>query len=150
MNYRRIPPRTKVRAKRIRGWFYVLARNGKGWVILDRGKTRDEALKFIEEYHTNKDIEWTTNVKIRAGWVCEECGEGLGGDKELLESHHIEPVHISPAKRHDLDNGQCLCIFHHAGKHTGHERLMILARLGLILYRRLYPQKKAEIKRMAG
>lgn len=105
------------------------------------------ALTFIRQYHTDKDIDWSLGVKRRAGWICEEpgCGEGLGGDRKLLEAHHVEPVAVCPEKRHDLDNGKCLCIFHHASKHTGQVRLMILARLGLILYGRLYPHKKVEI-----
>ncbi len=146
-NYKKIAPRIKVRIKRIWGWFYVLARNGKGWVILDKAETRDEALKFIEDYHTNKDIRWSTDVKIRAGWVCEQCGEL---DRKLLEAHHIDPVAVCPEKRYDPDNGKCLCMFCHAAAHTGWARLSILARLALVLYGRLYPHKKAEIQRMAG
>lgn len=148
----KIPPRVNVRVKKFRGWFYTLARNGKGWKVIGQGNDRNEALEFIEDYHNNKDIEWATNVKIHARWTCEApgCGEGIGGDKALLEAHHIEPVAVCPQKRRDPANGQCLCIFHHAGKHTGQVRLMILARLGLVLYGRLYPNKKAEIQRMAG
>jgi len=138
----------QVRVKKFRGWYYVLARNGKGWKVLDKAETKGKALVFIEQYHTDKDIRWSTDIKIKAGWVCEEpgCGEL---DRELLESHHIEPVAVCPEKRHDLANGKCLCIFHHATAHTGWARLTILARLGLVLLARLYPHRKPEIQRMA-
>lgn len=146
------PARVNVRVKKRWGYYYVLARNGERWKVINRAVTRNKALEFIEDYHTNKDIQWSTDVKIRARWTCEApgCGEGIGGDKALLEAHHIEPVAVCPQKRHDLDNGKCLCIFHHAMAHTGQVRLMILARLGLVLYGRLYPHKKAKIQRMAG
>lgn len=113
-------------------------------------ETENKALDSIRQYHADKDLEWSTNVKIRAGWVCEGpgCGEGVGGDRELLEAHHIEPVSVCPEKRHDPDNGKCLCMFHHAGRHTGWARLIILARLALVLLARRNPHKKAEIERM--
>lgn len=149
MNYKEIPARVKVRVKKFRGWYYVLARNGKGWKVLDRAETRNDALEFIERHYADKDVRWSTEIKIYAGWVCEApgCGEL---DKTLLEAHHIKPKEQYPELRYDPDNGKCLCIFHHAMAHTGQVRLMILARLGLKLYGRLYPHKKAEIRRMAG
>lgn len=143
------PARVKVRIRQFRDTFYVLARNGKGWKVIDQAETRNKALAFIEQYHTDKDLQWSTDVKIAGGWVCNEegCGET---DMALLESHHIVPVSVAPAKRHKLDNGKCLCIFHHAMAHTGTVRDHILARLGLKLYGRLYPHRKGEIQRMAG
>lgn len=143
------PARVKVRIRQFRGIFYVLARNGRSWKVLDQAETRNEALAFIEQYHTNKDVQWSTDVKIAAGWVCEE--EGCGElDKKLLEAHHIKTKEQYPELRYAPENGKCLCIFHHAGKHTGWARLQILARLALILYGRLYPNRKGEIQRMAG
>lgn len=146
------PASTKIRVWKNHGRYYVLQRDGEGWESIADFPTEDEALEVIEQHFADKDAKWALGVKVRAAWVCEVpgCGEGIGGDKKLLEAHHIEPVAVCPEKRCDPDNGQCLCIFHHASKHTGQVRLMILARLGLILYGRLYPQKKAEIQRMAG
>lgn len=158
MAYRgKIPGTVKLRVKERWGYFYVLARNGKGWVTLDKFKPRNtserekkrtwnDALAFREDYHTNDDFRWSIDVKIRAGWVCEECGEL---DRELLESHHIEPREVKPELAHDLNNGRCLCLWCHAW--TGHKdnnvvRNMILARLALKLYGRLYPKKKEEIQ----
>lgn len=110
----------------------------------------NEALTFIKQYHDDKDVQWSLGVKIRAGWVCEElgCGEGVGGDKKLLEAHHIKPKEQFPELRCDPKNGKCLCLFHHAAAHTGWARLAILARGFLILLARRNPHQKAEIKRM--
>jgi hypothetical protein len=132
--------------------FKLLARNGKGWDIIQEFSNENKAMERIGHHFADKDAKWSFEVKVRAGWVCEEpnCGEGVGGDKTLLEAHHIESVSTSPDKRNDLDNGKCLCMFHHAMKHIDWARLQILARLGLKLYGRLYPHKKAEIQRMAG
>lgn len=145
-----IPAYVKIRVWKNRGRYYVLQRDGEGWESMVDFPTEDEALEVIEQHFADKDARWSLGVKVRAGWVCEEpgCGEGVGGDKTLLEAHHIEPVAICPTKRNDPTNGRCLCLFHHASKHTGWARLTILARLALVLYGRLYPHKKAEIERM--
>lgn len=88
---------------------------------------------------TDKDKKWSLEVKIKDGWVCTECGEL---DRELLESHHTQPKEMFPELAHDIDNGQCLCLFCHANRHK--DILMvyykILARLGLILYNRVRPK----------
>ena len=77
--------------------------------------------------------DWSRQVKIKAGWACEvpNCGEL---DKKLLESHHIKPKEMFPELAEDLDNGECLCIYHHAVKHWHNEavRNKILARLAII------------------
>lgn len=152
-NFKRIPSRVNVRVKKSRGCYYALARNGRMWKVIDKTETRNEALEFIEQYHTDKDVRWSTDVKIRAGWVCEEpnCGEL---DKELLDSDHIKPRATYPELAHDLENGKCRCLRCHAQKHKKDGEMMayylIMERLALVLYRRLYPHKKAEIQRMAG
>lgn len=132
--------------------FQLLVRNGKGWDIIEEFSGENKAMERIGHHFADKDAQWVLGVKAKAGWVCEVpgCGEGVGGDKALLEAHHIEPIAVCPEKRNDPDNGKCLCIFHHAMAHTGAVRDHILARLGLILFGRLYPRKKAEIQRMAS
>lgn len=148
------PPSVKIRVWKHKKHYYVLWRefNGGAWESMADFTTEDEALEVIEQHFGKKDARWTLAVKVRAGWVCEEegCGEGVGGDKKMLEAHHIKPVHKFPKLRHDPENGKCLCLFHHAAAHTGWARLAILARLAFVLYGRLYPHKKAEIQRMAG
>lgn len=77
---------------------------------------------------------------MRAGWVCEAPGCGCL-DKELLDSHHIQPKSLYPDLADDDDNGKCLCLWHHAKKHTGWIKEKILARLGEILGRRMFEVK---------
>ena len=80
---------------------------------------------------------WSRDVKIKAGWVCEfpNCGQI---NKNLLESHHIEPAVQFPEKAQDIDNGTCLCIYHHAVAHWDDViiRNMILARLAIFYHLR--------------
>lgn len=99
-----------------------------------------QAVDELEGHFEEKLRDWSRQVKIKGGWVCK-CGEL---DKELLESHHIEPVKVSPEKQYDLDNGQCLCLWCHAEAHITDRAVynMILARLAVILYKRLYPRKE--------
>jgi len=77
--------------------------------------------------------DWSRQVKIKAGWVCEfpSCGQL---DRKLLESHHIKPVSMFPELAKDLKNGECVCIYHHSVRHWSNEALRnkILARLALI------------------
>jgi len=81
--------------------------------------------------------DWSRQVKIQAGWVCEfpGCGEL---DRKLLESHHDKPVSMFPELAKEIKNGTCHCIYHHAVKHWDNEevRYKILARLAIILYLR--------------
>lgn len=75
---------------------------------------------------------------MKDGYVCRDCGELI---RELLEASHIKSKTQFPELAHNLDNGRTRCLLCHARKHTSWARLMILARLGLILYRQKYPQK---------
>lgn len=88
--------------------------------------------------------EWSLNVKIRARWSCESCGEL---DRKLLEAHHIKPVHLFPGLRYVFSNGKCLCLWCHAWKgHPDNEgiRNKILARLCVILVLRHYPERRQD------
>ena len=145
------PATVKIRCWKKYGFYWVIQRLGDCWESMADFPTKDEALEAIEQHFGDKDARWALGVKVRAGWVCEHpgCGEGIGGDRKLLEAHHIKPKEQYPELRCNPDNGKCLCSFHHAAAHTGWARLAILARLGLILYGRLYPHKKAEVQRMA-
>lgn len=118
-----------MRVEEFRGWFYVLARNGKRWKALDRAKGRNEALLFIEEYHNSKDVEWALRVKQRDFFACIECGIR---DRELLESHHIKPKEQFPELRHKLDNGECDCLWRHALQHKNNPVVMNMILLRLV------------------
>lgn len=93
----------------------------------------------IKKFHADRDAQWAVEVKIKAGWVCQKCGELA---KDMLEAHHKKPKSQYQDLRHDSDNGECLCIYCHALAHTGTVRYYILARLAVVLYRRLYPGKE--------
>lgn len=103
-------------------------------------ETREQALEAIEKELNNHDAQWSREIKIRARWTCEYpgCGEI---DKTLLESHHIKSREQFPELMHEISNGRCLCLYHHAFAHTGIVRDHILARLAVILYRRMYPER---------
>jgi hypothetical protein len=83
-------------------------------------------------------IEWGLNVKIRAGWCCEEpgCGEIR---RPLLEAHHVVPLSVDPHNPYGRDRkGKCLCMYHHAERHKDKPTVAqrILARLGVVLWRK--------------
>lgn len=97
-----------------------------------------QAVECLEKYHNNKDAQWSREVRIKDGYICRNCGEL---DRSLLQAHHIKQKAQFPELAYNLDNGRCLCLLCHAKQHSGWARLMILARLGLLLYQRLYPKK---------
>lgn len=86
----------------------------------------------VDEY-----ADWSRQVKIKGGRVCEFTGCGVT-DQKLLESHHIKPKAEFPELDKDIDNGECICLFHHAVRHWANEiiRNKILARLAIILWLR--------------
>lgn len=92
-----------------------------------------------------KETTWSKEVKMKAGYVCEDCGEM---DRELLDSHHTIPKAECPDLADRIDNGKCKCLFDHAVKHRDDRRLMehILARLGLVLWARLNPSRRLEAR----
>jgi len=90
-----------------------------------------------------KLIEWTTNVKTAAHWECQETNCGIR-DRHYLVAHHIEPVSICPQRRLDLTNGICLCLWHHAMRHSGIARILILIRILEIELKRLAPREHKE------
>jgi len=86
---------------------------------------------------TDRDINWSNNIKIAGGYVCQDCGEL---DKEFLESHHKKPKHLYPELQHELKNGECICLWRHCIEHFGNPAIlvMILLRLVILLTKRLY------------
>ena len=106
---------------------------------MERTNTRDEALDFIEKHFADKDARWSLEVKVKGRWVCQKCGKGVF-DRQILESHHIQPKEKFPHLRNDLDNGECVCLWRHAWLHKDNPIVMnmILLRLVAILTKRLY------------
>lgn len=84
---------------------------------------------------------WSEQVKIRDGHICTHpsCGET---ERRLLQSHHIESKHLFPHLQYEIDNGETLCMWHHAHRHADKEGLfnMMLANLCKIYYEILHPK----------
>lgn len=133
------PARVKVRVWRHNGFFYVLRRLGNYWQVIGRYESRNEAAGRIEQ--EIRLMEWATEVKIRASWVCERCGEL---NIELLEAHHIKPKSKYPKLMYEVSNGRCLCLWCHAAAHWKNPKVrqMILARLGFVLGKRTHPKDR--------
>ena len=109
---------------------------------------KDKALECIEQHFAGKDAKWSLDVKANAGWRCQTEGCQIGTfNRRLLNSHHIKPVSQFPELRNDLDNGKCLCIYHHGLAHSGWVRRLIWARGFFVLLCMQYPQRKAEFER---
>jgi len=75
--------------------------------------------------------DWSWQVKVKAGWCCQDCGFLGQLDKEFIDAHHIRSKSKFPKLKYDLNNGQCLCFLCHIRRHL-HEplaALLIIARL---------------------
>ncbi|MHC4646397.1 MAG: hypothetical protein ACYTBJ_12930 [Planctomycetota bacterium] len=84
-----------------------------------------------------KQKDRSFNVKVRDGWFCKKCGEL---DRELLEVPHCVPVGVDPSLTYGYDDRNCSCLWCLAHEHRrGAVRDKILARLAVILYKRLRP-----------
>ena len=69
-------------------------------------------------YFDRKDdygyIRWALEVKRRDHFTCSICGrKGVA-----LNSHHLNAWAEYPEQRYDVDNGTCLCTFHHDDFHA--------------------------------
>lgn len=138
----------KVKIVRENGKHCVKEVWGDGWRTIVDCDIREDALIAIEAELNNKAAQWSREIKMRASWVCCDCGEGLY-DKELLEAHHIKPRAQFPALMYDLDNGKCVCLWGHALVHQDNPVVMnmILLRLVRILTRRhCQPFSKCQMK----
>lgn len=87
-----------------------------------------------------KRAHWSEGVKAKDGYICTHpgCGET---ERIMLESHHIIPRSEREELQYNLDNGETLCLWHHAYRHCDNIKTlnMIRARLCVILYRKIHP-----------
>ena len=74
------------------------------------------ALPLSKESYEKKMLEhWTQRVKDRDDNRCRMADENCQGD---LHAHHIIPKKAAPSKKYDVDNGICLCAYHHKKIHS--------------------------------
>lgn len=79
-----------------------------------------EKQQYLEDkqnhYHRQwsiKDKQWSKEIKIRDGHICQKCGA-----TDDLESHHIYNHFDYPELRTNIDNGICLCKLCHFRFHN--------------------------------
>lgn len=70
-----------------------------------RRKPRERSLK-----------RWALKVISNSGKICQCCSQ-VGGD---LEAHHLWSYESYPEKRHQIDNGMCLCKSCHTQFHQAY------------------------------
>ena len=61
----------------------------------------------------SSSVRWSRYIKVRDQLTCMMCGVKPGAGR--LESHHIYPKSLYPAKELELSNGICLCLKCHRG-----------------------------------
>lgn len=105
-----------------------------------------KAIKWLSDYHNGKDADWSRQVKMKAGYVCQRSGVM---DKELLDAHHIKPKYQFPELQYELTNGKCLSLLWHAFKHRKDPVIcnLILWRAVVILWRRYVGEIPKEIQK---
>lgn len=69
-------------------------------------KPRTYHLSKRDKYGNAFDREWRVKVFERDDYICQECK--IKGGK--LQAHHIKSYREYPELRHDISNGQTLCI----------------------------------------
>jgi hypothetical protein len=68
-----------------------------------------------DDYHF---LRWAREVKQRDQWTCQICNR-RGVE---LNSHHLNSWDVHPDERYDIENGTCLCRFHHDDFHEKYGR----------------------------
>jgi hypothetical protein len=80
-------------------------------------KDKTNLKRFSEEEKLKRSSAykfWARSVKDRDGWSCVVNNDDCNG---RLESHHIKSYTYYPDSRYDIDNGVCLCRYHHRLAH---------------------------------
>jgi hypothetical protein len=84
-----------------------------------------------------KEKDQSCHPKIRDSLFCRKCGEP---DRGLLEARHYLHFGIDRSLTHDYEHGSSLCLWCRAHEYRpGAIRDKMLARLAVILYKRLRP-----------
>lgn len=74
------------------------------------------AISLSKEKYEQKMLKhWTDRVKERDGNRCRMADENCEGQ---LHAHHMIPKAMAPSKIYDVDNGICLCAYHHKKIHS--------------------------------
>lgn len=64
----------------------------------------DKWLGWVKQWN---DRTWKEEIKKRAKYKCERCGEYL--TPREAKAHHKVPKWFMPAWQYDINNGMCLC-----------------------------------------
>lgn len=74
------------------------------------------AISITEQKYEDKMLEhWSERVKKRDGNMCRMADQNCNGP---LHAHHMIPKMMAPFKKFDVDNGICLCAYHHKQIHS--------------------------------
>jgi len=83
-----------------------------------KGTVRKTAKKPINDpYGRSKrkaDKDWQLAVRLKDNYTCRKCGVY----DEYIHTHHLATRGSTPALKHDVDNGICLCGSCHAWVHN--------------------------------
>jgi hypothetical protein len=66
------------------------------------------------KHGSQMDRDWRTAVFLRDKYTCQKCG--IIGKR--LQAHHLKPFKQHPELRHDVSNGQTLCLDCHRTTET--------------------------------
>ena len=93
-------------------------------------KPRTYHLRHRDKHGSAFDRDWRMAVFQRDNFTCQHCG-ARGG---RLNAHHIKPFKAHPELRHDLANGQTLCVPCHKKTDTygwaNYHKAIIAKRMG--------------------
>lgn len=74
-------------------------------------RKQGELITRKKKYRGARLIRWSKEVRKRANYICEICGE------PAIDSHHLVPVCVDDSLKYDLDNGIAVCLTCHRKQH---------------------------------
>lgn len=69
-------------------------------------KPRTYHVTHRDKHGSAMDCDWRGAIFLRDNYTCQECGQ-VGG---RLQAHHVKSWKTHPDLRHELSNGQTLCV----------------------------------------